>query len=92
MGMILQIAMVITGLWALISGKIWLIDDKYTIKSSRARGIGALLISVVPLSTINAKLVINKYGYTRDAENYGIVIEFGICFAVAIIAYIFTEW
>ncbi len=40
---ILQAAMVMTGLWALISGKIWFVDDKYTVKSSTARGIGDYL-------------------------------------------------
>ena len=86
--MILQIGMFITGLWALISGKIWLVDDKYTIKLSAARGIGALLVSAAPLSFIGHMIVINKYGYTNNANTYGILIEVGIFLAIVIIAYI----
>jgi hypothetical protein len=77
-----------TGLWALISGKIWIIDDKYTVKPSNARGIGALLISAVPLSLIGGMIVINQYNYTSDAKSYGTLIEVGIFGAIAFIAHV----
>jgi hypothetical protein len=85
---ILQAAMVITGLWALISGKIWLIDDKYTVKTSTARGIGALLVSTVPVSLIGGLIVINKYGDTNNAKSNGTLVEVGIFCTIAIVAYI----
>lgn len=85
---ILQAAMVMAGLWALISGKIWLVDDKYTVKASTARGIGALLVSAVPLSLIGGVIVINKYGYTNNAKSYGTLIEVGIFCTIAAVAYI----
>lgn len=85
---ILQAVLVITGLLALISGKIWLLDDKYTLKSTTARGIGGLLVSAVPLSYLGCMVVINKYGYTNNAKNYGTLVEFGIFFTIAIVAYI----
>lgn len=85
---ILQAAMVITGLWALISGKIWLIDNKYRVKASTVRVIGALLVSTVPLSFIGGAIVINKYGYTKDAKIYGTLIEFGIYCTIAAVTYI----
>lgn len=85
---ILQAAIVMTGLWALISGKIWIIDDKYTVRPSNARGIGALLISAVPLSLIGDMIVINQYDYTSDAKSYGTLIEVGIFGAIAFIAYV----
>ena len=85
---ILQAAMVITGLLALISGKIWLVDDKYTLKSTTARGIGTLLISAVPLSIIGGMIVINEYGYTHNAKSYATLIEVGIFCTIAIVAYI----
>jgi hypothetical protein len=85
---ILQVAMVITGLWALISGKIWLIDDQYTVKPPTARVIGALLVSSVPISLIGGVIVINKYGYTNNAKTYGTLIEVGIFCTIAAVAYI----
>ena len=85
---ILQAAMVMTGLWALISGKIWLIDDRYIVKASTARCIGALLVSAVPLSLIGGVIVINKYGYTNNAKSYGTLVEVGIFCTIAVVAYI----
>lgn len=85
---ILQAVMVITGLLALISGKIWLLDDKYTLKSTTARGIGGLLVSAAPLSYLGCMIVINKYGYTNNAKSYDTLVEFGIFFTIAIVAYI----
>lgn len=85
---ILQAAMVMTGLWALISGKIWLVDDKYTVKSSTARSIGALLVSAVPLSLIGGLIVINEYGDTNNAIRNVTLIEVGIFCTIAIVAYI----
>ena len=85
---ILQAAIVVTGLWALITGKLWIADDKYTVKSSIARGIGALLISAAPLSFISGKVIINQHGYTHDAITYGTSIEVGIFSVIAVVSYI----
>ncbi len=85
---ILQAAIVITGLWALITGKIWIVADKYTVKSSTARGIGALLVSAAPLSFVGGIVVINQYSYTNDAKTYGTLIEVGIFGTIAIVSYI----
>jgi hypothetical protein len=85
---ILQAAMIMTGLWALISGKIWFVDDKYTVKSSTARSIGALLVSAVPLSLIVGLIVINKYGYKNNVKSYGTLIEICIFCTIAVVAYI----
>jgi len=85
---ILQATIVITGLWALITGKIWIIDDKYTIKSSTGRGIGALLVSAAPLSFIACIVVINRYGYTQNAKTYGTLIEVCIFGVITIVSYV----
>ena len=85
---ILQAAIVITGLWALITGRIWLVDDKYTVKSSTARGIGALLVSSALLSFIGGMVIINQYGYTRNAKTYGTLLEVGVFGIIAIVSYI----
>ena len=85
---ILQAIMILSGLWALISGKIWLFDDKYTIETSTARRIGALLVSAVPLSLIGAVIVTNKYGHTNNAMGYITLVEVGIFCTIAAIAYI----
>jgi hypothetical protein len=85
---ILQAAVVITGLWPLITGRIWLVDDKYTVKSSTARTIGALLVSSAPLSFIGGMFILNQNGYTRDAKTYGTLLELAVFGIVAIVSYI----
>jgi hypothetical protein len=84
---ILQAAMVLTGLWALISGKIWLVADRYTVKSSTARIIGALLVSAAPLSFLGAVAAANIYGDTNSETKYGALIELGIFLTIAVVAY-----
>jgi hypothetical protein len=85
---ILQAAMVVTGLVALILGKIWLIPDKYTVNPSTARMIGGLLVSAVPLSLICGAVVMNQYGNTNNTQTRGILTELGIFGSVALVSYI----
>lgn len=83
---IFEAAMVMTGLWGLITGKIWLVSDKYTLKLSTARGIGALLFFPVPLLLIGV-FMIDEYGYINNLKPFLGLIEIGIFSTIAVVAY-----
>ncbi|GBD87515.1 hypothetical protein BMS3Abin03_01449 [bacterium BMS3Abin03] len=87
-GLFFQIIMIITGLWALATGKLWFLDNKYMIKKSIAKIIGTLLVSYIPLSFLSGFIVIYFVGYNAKAKNYSSTIELIITFTLALAAYI----
>jgi hypothetical protein len=81
----LQILMLILGLYALIKGDIpsWFVGDKgYEIKGWPARGLGLLMMSTVPLATLIFAFLV--FFDVPNYEDVGYYTELIIVIAVAI--------
>lgn len=90
--LILEIGMMIGGLWALIKGEVpsFLVGGgKYKVEGKIARIIGILLFLPLPISFAGAIILVLMFGI--DGEGYAVIFEISTVIIISIIALILVR-
>ncbi|MCJ7583027.1 MAG: hypothetical protein MUP98_21120 [Candidatus Aminicenantes bacterium] len=90
--LILEIAMLLGGLWALIKGEVpsFLVGGgKYKVEGNIARIIGILLLLPLPISFAGAMILVLIFGI--DGEGYAVIFEIVTVIIISIIALVLVR-
>lgn len=85
--LIIEIAMLVGGIYAIVSAKVpsFLVGGgKYQVEGTTARLFGALLILPLPVAFLGGIILALLFG--EDGTGYAVILEFIIVFGVAILA------
>lgn len=89
MFLIIEILMLITGIWAIATGKVpsFLFGGgKYQIEGLNARLFGILLVLPLPLAFLGATILVLLFG--EDGAGFATLLEIGIVIGVGVLALI----